>query len=360
MTNEINAWQDIRNTYLNKVEKVLSNVASQKRKDILSDVTAHLDQKFTELSNDQKTWENFQAIITDMGPAEEYAELLDVDSSGGRKPISKTFVYMTLANGIVVLGIIAAVLLFKGSSAESPDVSIEDFYLVPSSRQPGKFQVIASIHNKGVVDSDKMDVYFYMGDPDKVKHMHHFAGPIKPGGIWNETVTPFNLTDSVHSFTVVVDPDKKTADRDRKNNKATLKVVLKDGKYEMIQARANMVKTDIAVKSLKLRPSNRQQGSYDLIASIHNEGTQDSPQFGVYFYRDDPELAKPMTHAAGPIKPGGEWNEYTVLASLKEGINEFAVVVDPASEVNDPNRSNNKKTLTVTVKDGVIGNSQAQ
>jgi hypothetical protein len=118
------------------------------------------------------------------------------------------------------------------------------------------------------------------------------------------------------------------------------------------------VETDIAVVDFKVHACYddqlRAKGFYDVTASIRNKGEQQTGQFGVYFYRGDPAMSKPRTHAAGPIKSGGTWNEYTGPFELKEGTNVFSVVIDPGNEISDPDRSNNTKTITVTVKNGRI------
>jgi hypothetical protein len=57
-------------------------------------------------------------------------------------------------------------------------------------------------------------------------------------------------------------------------------------------------------------------------------------------------MSGPIIHNAGPIKSGGVWNEYTIVSSLIEGDNHFSVFIDPTERIDDPDRSNNVKTLT--------------
>jgi hypothetical protein len=346
MKNNIELWQDIRNEYLGKTEKALSKVRHPRRREVLSDVAAHLDQRFDELADDQKTWENFQAIITDMGPAAEYAELLGADTSSPQKTSGKTFNYAMFFGVIIVVALIVFAVIQKRENPKM-DISIDDFYLVASSREPGKYQLIASIHNNSLEDSERFGVHFYLGNPKTEKPRTHSAGPIKPEGTWNEATVPFLLNDGTYNFSVVLDPDNKMKNKDKANNKATLAATLKDGKLEKIEKGpqlAKMVKTDISVEYLKLRPSKSQAGSYDLIASIHNKGPEDSPQFRVYF--GIAGMSGPIIHNAGPIKSGGVWNEYTIVSSLIEGDNHFSVFIDPTERIDDPDRSNNVKTLT--------------
>jgi hypothetical protein len=69
-------WQDIKEDYLCRVEAALMMTDKVARQNILKDVEEHLDRRFTELTPDCRNRQEFEAIITDMGPAEDYAELL--------------------------------------------------------------------------------------------------------------------------------------------------------------------------------------------------------------------------------------------------------------------------------------------
>ena len=80
MTPESQTWDSVKTEYLNKVEKSLSSVRHPRSKEVLEDVRSHLDSRFAELAPEQRTWESFQAIITEMGPASDYAELLEPDA----------------------------------------------------------------------------------------------------------------------------------------------------------------------------------------------------------------------------------------------------------------------------------------
>ena len=77
MNVENNSWITIRANYLNAVEKSLCKATKSQKAEILSNVAEHLDNRFRELSPEEKTWENFQTIITEMGPPSDYSELLD-------------------------------------------------------------------------------------------------------------------------------------------------------------------------------------------------------------------------------------------------------------------------------------------
>ncbi|UCE46625.1 MAG: hypothetical protein JSW47_13500, partial [Phycisphaerales bacterium] len=77
MTTESRKWENLKTQYLLKVEKALSSVKHPRGKEVLEDVSSHLDRRFSELEPQEQTWENYQKIITEMGPVLDYAELLD-------------------------------------------------------------------------------------------------------------------------------------------------------------------------------------------------------------------------------------------------------------------------------------------
>ena len=77
MTSETKTWDSVKSEYLKRVAKALSSVKHVRSKEVLEDVRSHLDRRFDELKPEEQTWENFQTIITEMGPASDYAELLE-------------------------------------------------------------------------------------------------------------------------------------------------------------------------------------------------------------------------------------------------------------------------------------------
>jgi beta-lactamase regulating signal transducer with metallopeptidase domain len=110
---------------------------------------------------------------------------------------------------------------------------------------------------------------------------------------------------------------------------------------------------DMAIENFDISPYP-EGGLYSVCVSIRNKGKSESPGFGVYFYRGDPNHVKPMTHGAGPIKPGDVWNEGFMPFALKEGVNKITVVLDPTNAVNETDKTNNVAELTVVVKDSKI------
>jgi beta-lactamase regulating signal transducer with metallopeptidase domain len=118
-------------------------------------------------------------------------------------------------------------------------------------------------------------------------------------------------------------------------------------------------KIDVAADDFSVRPYP-EGGLYTVTVSIKNKGSSKSPEFRVYFYRNDPNRLNPMTHGAGPIEPGGVWNEMSMPFGLKEGTNEIVVVLDPANKITESNEMNNEASVKVVVKDGKIAAVEKQ
>lgn len=74
--NPSNSWDKLKKQYLDQIAEALDSVDDTIRTNILRDVETHLDQRRSELEPNQQTAERFGAIIQDMGPAHDYAELL--------------------------------------------------------------------------------------------------------------------------------------------------------------------------------------------------------------------------------------------------------------------------------------------
>ena len=115
MTSENKKWDSLTIEYLHKIEKALSSIKHPRRKDILEDVRSHLDRRFAELEPDQQTWENFQAIITEMGPASDYAELLDPNAAPPSRDARRKYLLWV---GLAAVVVIAAAILLTMAKIE--------------------------------------------------------------------------------------------------------------------------------------------------------------------------------------------------------------------------------------------------
>ncbi len=137
MTSEKKIWDNIKTEYIRQVEKALSSVKHPRRKEVLEDVLSHLDRRFAELEPDQQTWENFQTIVTEMGPVSDYAELLA--SQAGQTNRSNRKRYLLWVSLAVVVIVAAAILLPMAISQkhkEHKHLTISKAYWFHSDERP--------------------------------------------------------------------------------------------------------------------------------------------------------------------------------------------------------------------------------
>jgi len=123
MTSQNKAWDSVKAEYLRQVEKALSSVNHPRKKEVLQDVCSHLDRRFAELEPDKQTRENFQAIITEMGPASDYVELLEPDMAPPRQNLQRKLLLSVGLAAVVI--IVAAILLPMVMSPEVQTLALE-------------------------------------------------------------------------------------------------------------------------------------------------------------------------------------------------------------------------------------------
>lgn len=94
-------WRRLKEQYLKQIEDVLLDSGRQDVDGIVNDVRSHLDRRFAELQPQQQTWENFQKIITEMGPPSDYAELAGEKQGAVRNKVSAR--YIAILAGVLIL-----------------------------------------------------------------------------------------------------------------------------------------------------------------------------------------------------------------------------------------------------------------
>jgi bla regulator protein BlaR1 len=115
MMNADKLWQDMKENYLCRVEAVLMMTDKTSRQNILKDVEEHLDRRYAELTPEQRMREQFETIISDMGPAEDYAELLTsrTESHGAEYTPSRGVVFLNRLMVILFLAVLFSVVGWK-------------------------------------------------------------------------------------------------------------------------------------------------------------------------------------------------------------------------------------------------------
>lgn len=110
----------------------------------------------------------------------------------------------------------------------------------------------------------------------------------------------------------------------------------------------------LQIMDFKLEPYP-EGGLYSPIISLKNAGDEPTPKYRVKFYRNQAERENQSYNNAGPIEPGGTWNEMTGPIALKEGENQIKVEVTPeAGAAAGTERAVHEAEMTVTIKNGAI------
>ena len=149
------------------MEKALSPFKDFRVKKLTEDVRSHLDRRFAELGIERQTTENFQAIIADMGPPSDYAELLKPEAVSAARNVSrKHLLYVGLA---VVVIITSVVLLSMMASSKGKMITTEqggivdkiDYPFVNDPEALGTWQSVDFVEN---LEDFKLGVKRFKGD----------------------------------------------------------------------------------------------------------------------------------------------------------------------------------------------------
>jgi len=266
---------------------------------------------------------------------------------------------------------------YESTSAKA-DIVIENRDLRINKQSDGRFRAGIGIHNKGNTATTKFKVIFYAGDPGKkgrkVYPRHHNAGPIMPGGTWNEGTLPFTLNEGETEIFVIVDPDNMTDESDETNNKASAVIPgrqpKKSAETDPLDKQTTEKEREKAarkVSGIDIKPTqfdirlDKNRGTYSLGVLIRNTNNLVIPRFKLNFYRGDPrdnldEAGNVYEgwHRAGPIQPGKQWGEGTRGFHLPDGQYEFNVVLDFDNSISETDENNNRAILQVKIENGRI------
>ncbi|MHC4291779.1 MAG: HAAS signaling domain-containing protein, partial [Planctomycetota bacterium] len=198
MSSEYQQWQEVKENYLKLIEKNLARVDHPQRSEILANVREHLDSKYAELFPEQKNWESFQQIITEMGPPEDYAELLDVEPSEKKKWSGINELLAVIF--VIVLAAVGSYLVYNAKTNLSQQPVIQktiiknaefeldkhvlgqwrsvDFVKLIDDFDPSKKNCQMELYLEGLDFQDKGVVWWLIKDK---KHKHHWTkGKVNP------------------------------------------------------------------------------------------------------------------------------------------------------------------------------------
>jgi hypothetical protein len=239
---------------------------------------------------------------------------------------------------------------YKGQSAGTVDIIVEEKDLVIQENADGTFDTRILIHNRGSAPSPRFRVNFHAGDPDEGGRLlsEHGAGPIMPRGTWGERDPGLKLRPGETVISVVVDPDNQVEESDETNNKASRTI---STTTQAIPAEsAESAKVDIAIGDKDFRVIKLSDRVVEVTIVLRNGGPVPIPRFRVNFCAGDPDkggrLLSPQQ--AGPIMPGDTWAEYNPGLTLRSGEDVIAVIVDPDNRVEESDETNNKVVRSIS------------
>jgi len=126
MTSASKTWQRLKAHYLGQVEKALASVRHPRTRDVLEDVGAHLDRRRSELAPEQQTAENLRAIIADMGPPADYAELLEPEGTVARAgDRARPLWWGALAGAMVIVLAVIVIVAVRGRQSRPDKIAGE-------------------------------------------------------------------------------------------------------------------------------------------------------------------------------------------------------------------------------------------
>jgi len=160
-------WDNIKEGYLYQVERSLLKVKHPAKKQVLEDVNSHLDRRYDELSEDERTWENFQQIITEMGPATDYAELLTPETLAGSHASSQKSlmgIVVSVVAVIVTVIVLVTVLSNKQGAYELQEVSNVENLGHPFENDPEAIGYWKSVDFVEVVEDFVPETKSWKGD----------------------------------------------------------------------------------------------------------------------------------------------------------------------------------------------------
>lgn len=102
MTSSHQQWHQVSSDYLEKVERALCHAPQQERQQILDELAFHMNKRFNDLEPGDQTWESMQQIISDLGPYDEYAALLDETGAAARSSGTRFF-HSRIGRGFLVV-----------------------------------------------------------------------------------------------------------------------------------------------------------------------------------------------------------------------------------------------------------------
>ena len=104
-------WRRLTGEYLQQVDKALEQAGHPRRGEVLEDVNARLDRLYEELSMDERTPQQTEAVIQEMGKPAEYAKMLTPDENVSTWSSLWRRRYLRLAAGLLLVVVVVPAVL---------------------------------------------------------------------------------------------------------------------------------------------------------------------------------------------------------------------------------------------------------
>jgi hypothetical protein len=105
MTADEKTWVSARDNYLRDVKDALKAAKYPGAKSIIEEVRQHLESRYSELPAENRTWEAYQRLITEMGPPSDYVDLLGI---GKLKRRISTWKKIAIAVPLILIALVWA------------------------------------------------------------------------------------------------------------------------------------------------------------------------------------------------------------------------------------------------------------
>ncbi len=234
-----------------------------------------------------------------------------------------------------------------------PDLKIVDFHTVPQGtlRLPGSFRVVATVKNLGGPSPQTTMQFDIDGDipnyNDVVEHITRTVQALSPNQSVPVKLDYTPVRPGTYTLGGKVDPNDQVREAHEHNNYPPL-----------IQLRVLEGGADLDLVSLV--PNHTQRHWYQdfvVTATIRNRGNLSSGPFKVHLYRlhDKPAgwaqgSLKDEVRQCGSLGPNGVCTvQFTFQYKVFVGDPRVEVKVDPEGGVNDYNRANNQRHLSLRV-----------
>jgi len=224
-----------------------------------------------------------------------------------------------------------------------PDLVVSNVtFSDPYPSENDEIDITATIHNKGDVKAEEVNVSFYMGDPNdgginigsQVIDFIDFDEEI-------EISIPWTAESGTSTIFVVVDPLNQVSEINETNNMGSKVIEIFPDLY--------INPTDIFFSN-----SNPVENEHiNIFTTVHNLGGAKAESININFYSNGNIIGT----ATVPILEIGDSEEVFIEWNTLAGINALTVSIDPDNQISEWDETNNNASKTLSILPDVVVNS---